>query len=157
MSKQKMQAFLEKQDFFAGLEQEYLEFLAENAEEQEVAADEVLFRYDDKAGNFYVVVEGDITLEVAALEGPSLKLQEVGPGEVIGWSWLIPPYRWNFQGRAQKATTVYAFDGKAIRKRCEEDCDFGYAVLKRFSELMSARLAFARQRMIDVWQVRGFA
>ena len=149
--------FLKKQDFFGELDEEHLEFIAGCGERRTVDADEVLFRYDDTASEFFIVAEGEIVLEVAAIEGPSLKVQEVDEGQVIGWSWLIPPFKWNFQGRAEETSAVYAFDGGKIRKRCEDDHDFGYVVLKLFAELMSIRLAYARQRMIDEWQVPGFA
>lgn len=149
--------FLKGLGFFDSLEASHLEFLAGCGERREVDSDEVLFRYDDKASEFFIVAEGEVVLEVAALEGPSLKVQEVDSGKVIGWSWLIPPYRWNFQGRAEKPSVVYAFDGDKVRERCEEDHTFGYELLKLFAELMSIRLAYARDRMVDEWQVPGFA
>lgn len=144
-------------EFFKGLESGHVGFIAECATKREVDADEVLFRFDQEADSFYLVLSGEVTLEVAAIEGPSLELQHAGPGSVLGWSWLIPPYRWSFQGRAEEPVVMLEFDGKRIREQCEKDAALGYAVLKRFAELMSERLAFARQRMVDEWKVPGFA
>lgn len=155
--KDEILAFLGEQEFFKGMDPGILEFLADCAERREVGSQVVLFKYDDAAEEFFIVREGEVLLEVAAIEGPALDVQKLGPGKVIGWSWLIRPYRWDFQGRAVTDSVVYAFDGGKIRERCEADHDFGYAILQRFAELMSVRLVVARQRMIDEWRVAGFA
>lgn len=144
--------YLSGLDFFAELDAKCLEFLAENSSKRRLEENAVLFRYHEPAAQFHVIISGRITLEVAAIEGPPLELQELGPGAVLGWSWLIPPYKWNFQARAKEPCEVYEFDGENIRSRCEQDAAFGYAILKRFSALASERLGFARQRMIDEWR-----
>jgi CRP-like cAMP-binding protein len=76
---------------------------------------------------------------------------------VLGWSWVIAPHRWAFQARARTAVEAIEFDGEALLAHCEADPKFGYAVLKRFSALMSERLQHARQRMIEEWRPEGFA
>lgn len=152
MSTSSIAGYLSGLDLFKGLDPEYVEFLAENARERNLAENEVLFRYGERAGHFHVVVSGEVVLEVAAIEGPPLELQHVGPGSVLGWSWLIAPFRWNFQARAEAPCELYEFDGETILQRCEKDAAFGYAILKRFSALASERLAFARQRMMDEWR-----
>lgn len=143
--------------FFAGLSREDVEFLAGKAELRHSSRDSVLFRYGDRADRFYVVVSGKVSVEVAALEGPPLELQALDAGAVLGWSWLIPPYKWSFQARADEDTEVLEFDGRAIRARCEADPRFGYELIKRFSGLMSERLHFAREKMMEAWRPSGFA
>jgi len=143
--------------FFAGLSREDVEFLAGKAELRHLSRDSVLFRYGDRADRFYVVVSGKVSVEVAALEGPPLELQALDAGAVLGWSWLIPPYKWSFQARADEDTEVLEFDGRAIRARCEADPRFGYELIKRFSGLMSERLHFAREKMMEAWRPSGFA
>jgi CRP-like cAMP-binding protein len=143
--------------FFAGLERTYLEYLAEHARPRSLAADAVVFAYGDEARHFYLVTEGRVTVEVAAIEGPALELQSLGPGAVLGWSWLIPPYRWSFQARAAAPSAVLEFDGARILARCERDAAFGYELVKRFSALMSERLHFSRRKMMEEWKPAGFA
>jgi len=142
---------------FAGLEQAYLQFLADCARQRSLGRDDVLFKYGTPADQFFLVVRGAISVEVPAIQGPPVGLQSPGPGEVLGWSWLIPPYRWNFQARAVEPSEVIEFDGKAVLERCERDPAFGYEILKRFSALMSERLEFARRKMMDEWSPPGFA
>jgi CRP/FNR family cyclic AMP-dependent transcriptional regulator len=94
---------------------------------------------------------------VPALVGPLLELQVLGDNQMLGWSWLIPPYRWNFSARAVEDTELLEFDGQAILARCEKDPKFGYELLKRFTTLMSERLNAARLKMMDQWNPPGFA
>ncbi len=143
--------------FFAGLASELIDILAANAASRHVERDRTLFHLGQKADHFYVIVRGRILNEVAALEGPPLQLQSLEAGAVLGWSWLIPPYKWTFQARADDDSEVLEFDGHAIRAHCDANPEFGYELLKRFSGLMSERLHFARQRMMDEWRPAGFA
>lgn len=143
--------------FFAGLDQDCLRFLASCAQRIELDKNIVLFRYGEPAEHFYLICRGRVTVEVPAISGPSLELQNLGPGEILGWSWLIPPYRWSFQARTVEPAELIEFDGAAVRARCESDPRFGYALLKRFSALMSERLNLAREKMIEEWNPPGFA
>lgn len=122
-----------------------------------IAAGEVLFRQGDRAIRFYVVRDGSIRVGVPAIDGPALEVQRLGPGEVLGWSWLIPPYRWTFDARAVDDSTLIEFDGESLRRACEQDPVLGYAVMKIFAELMSARLQAARMRMMEAWSPPGWA
>lgn len=142
---------------FAGLDPDAVAFLSTHAWPRRLKGNEVVFHYGDPANRFYLVTKGRISVEVAAIEGPSLQLQELGPGTVLGWSWLIPPNRWSFQARATAATEVVEFDGEAVLAHCEADPRFGYTLLKRFSALMSERLQHARERMVEEWRPEGFA
>lgn len=143
--------------FFEGMKPEFLRFLAEHARRRELNENDVLFSYDAPAKTFYVLSSGRVSIEVAAIEGPPLEMQELNPGAVLGWSWLIPPYRWSFQARADAPGEIIEIDGETVRDRCESDPAFGYDILKRFSSLMSERLDFARTKMMEEWSPPGFA
>ena len=142
---------------FAGIDPEHLRFLASRAKRCQFAAEQVLHRQGDPASTFYLICKGRISIEIPAIQGPMLYLQDLGAGDALGWSWLIPPYRWKFLIRATAPVEVLEFDGKAVLAHCETDTKFGYEMLKRMSALMSERLAQARQRMIDEWSAAGFA
>ncbi len=159
MNRDALREHLKNHDFFASLDSEYhyLDFIVDCAETLTLDNNDVLFRYGNPADHFYLLVSGRITVEVAAIAGPPLELQDLSAGAILGWSWLIPPYSWHFQARAVEPTELIRFDGKTIRERCETDPRFGYELLKRFSSLMSERLSFARQRMMEEWVPPGFA
>lgn len=144
-------------ELFADLEPAALQTLAEFALEREVPAGETLFRQGQPATRFYLTLEGTFVVETPAIMGPALELQQLGPGRILGWSWLIPPYRWHFQARAEEDSRVLEFDGTRLLEICERDPAFGYQLLKRFASLMGDRLESARRRMIDAWNPSGFA
>ena len=152
-----IEKYLSSQEIFSGLNPEFIGFLARCASERQIEQGHVLFHHGERARKFYLVCDGRIAVEIPAITGPTLEVQSLGEGEVLGWSWLIPPYRWNFQARAEEETELLEFDGEAVLARSEQEPEFGYEVLKRFAALMSARLDAARQKMMDQWNPPGFA
>jgi CRP-like cAMP-binding protein len=149
--------YLAAHEFFAGLNQDFIDILSEFGIEKHIKAGEALFQQGKVADKFYLLRNGKVSVQVPALVGPPLELQVLGENQILGWSWLIPPYRWNFQARAVEDTDLIEFDGSAILARCEKDTDFGYELFKRFTGLMSARLEAARLKMMDQWNPPGFA
>ena len=149
--------YLATHAFFSALNEDYIKLLSEFVTERQVTRGEVLFQQGKVADKFYLVRKGKVSVQVPALVGPVLELQVLGENEMLGWSWLIPPYRWNFLARALEDSELLEFDGSAILARCEQDPRFGYELFKRFAALMSERLNAARQKMMDQWNPPGFA
>jgi len=157
MLKTEIQQTIADSPYFAGLAEDAIQYLAANTGRKQLGEGKVLFHHGDKAEHFYLLLDGHLSLEIPAIEGPSLELQDIGPGKVAGWSWLIPPHIWKFQARARTPIDYLEFDGRAILAHCEADPQFGYQLIKRFSTLMSERLQFARRKMMDEWKPLGFA
>lgn len=149
--------YMRNHPFFDNLSSEYVEFLAQCASEIDVAQGDGIFSQGDRADRFYIVREGNVAVEVPALYGPTLEIQNLGPDQLLGWSWLIPPYEWDFQARATRDCRLLQFDGKKVLSRCESDTAFGYQIFKRFTVLMSERLTSARRKMMEQWVPPGFA
>lgn len=148
---------LTEEGFFAGLDAAYMQFLVEQAQRCHADQNQILFRHGNRATWFYLISHGEVSIEIPAIEGPTMQLQSLGAGRILGWSWLIPPYKWSFQARAVEASELIAINGAAVLERCEEDPRFGYELFKRFSALMSRRLSEARARMMEEWEPAGFA
>lgn len=157
MSNLAIRNYLAGNRFFAGMEEGFIEFLAASASSTQIERGDVLFRQGTPADKFYLLRSGKVSVEIPALVGPVLQIQSLGDNQVLGWSWLIPPYRWNFQARVEEDSEVIEFDGSVILTRCERDPKFGFELLKRFAGLMSERLDAARQKMMDEWSPPGIA
>lgn len=157
MTPSPLEVYLSAQAFFSGLRPEFIEFLVHCARERPIEPGQTLFRQGERARHFYLIQNGGILVEIPAITGPTLTIQSLGADQILGWSWLIPPYQWNFQARAEAATALLEFDGDPVLARCEAEPEFGYALLKRFASLMSERLAAARQKIMDQWNPPGFA
>ena len=157
MNKQSIVEYLSRHPFFTGMSDQHIRFLADSAVEKQVGEGGVLFRQGQPADKFYLLQSGKVSIQVPALVGPALVIQELAEDQLLGWSWLIPPYLWNFLARVEADSTILEFDGRAVLAHCEEDPRFGFELLKRFASLMSERLAAARQKMMDEWNPPGFA
>ncbi len=157
MNASSIRQIIAESQFFGGLADQAIDFLAANSVQRRLEAGQVLFHQGDRAEHFFLLLDGHLSLGIPALEGPPLELQDIGPGEIAGWSWLISPNVWNFQARARTAIEFLEFDGVAILAHCEAEPRFGYELIKRFSTLMSERLQFARRKMMQEWKPLGFA
>lgn len=115
----------------------------------EFTTDEVIFREGDPANRFYLILDGEVTLESPLPEGGAVPLQTIGADDVLGWSWLFPPYYWRFAARTIKPTKAIFFYGTWLRDSCERDHDFGYEMMKRMAAIMIQRLQAARQRLAE--------
>ena len=94
-----------------------------------------------------------MTLEIYAPPRGSIIIQTLDEGDVLGWSWLFPPYRWKFSAKAIESTRAIALDGKCLRGKSEEDHDLGYELLKRFARVVQERLDATRLQLINVYEV----
>lgn len=157
MSNGSIHDYLSAHEFFSELNEDVMKFLSQCASELQIKKGQILFRQGERADKFYLVRNGHISVQIPALLGPILEIQTLGRDQILGWSWLIAPYRWNFQAKAEEDSDLLEFDGHTILARCEQEPRFGYELLKRFAALMSERLDAARQKMMDEWNPSGFA
>lgn len=137
--------------FFRDLPPEYLPILLGCASNAVFEAGVYIFREGGAADNFYLIREGKVALEAAAAGQNPLTVQTLSGGEVLGWSWLVPPFRWCFDARAVETTRVAALDGKCLRRKCEDEPRLGYELLKRFAGVIVARLQASRMQALDVY------
>jgi CRP-like cAMP-binding protein len=77
-------------------------------------------------------------------------IQIIGAGEVLGWSWLFPPYLWHFNARAMEATDAIFFYATPLREECESDHELGYELMKRMAEVMVRRLQATRWKLLGI-------
>lgn len=112
---------------------------------------EYLLHEGEIAERLYLIRAGRVALDISLNERGAIRVQTVGSGEVLGWSWLISPFRWHFDGCAIDTVRAIALDGTCLRAKCERDHDFGYAMLKRLTLVMQSRLQATRLQLLDVY------
>lgn len=140
---------INRHPFVAGLKPEHLQVLADNAMMMRYEPGEIIFREGDPANRFYLICHGRVVLESHQMDGDPVVIQEIGPGDVLGWSWLFPPYYWHFDARATEPTEAIFFYGTRLRQQCEEDHDLGYQLMKRTASVVIQRLQAARKRLLS--------
>ncbi len=146
-----LEGVLAKHPFFSGLDPRYLEFMVGCASNVRFNAGELIFSAGREANRFYVIRAGKVALEMFVPGRGSLTVQTLGEGDVLGWSWLVPPYNWRFDGRAAEMTRAIVFDGKCLRDKCEEDHELGYEMLKRVIAVLGEALDATRFRLMDIY------
>jgi CRP/FNR family transcriptional regulator, cyclic AMP receptor protein len=139
-----IRTYLEQLPFLAGLSSAHLDKLASFATAARYNSQQRLFKSHTDADKFYIIRDGKVGVEVPAVEGEPLRLQTLGNGGVLGWSWVIPPYYWLFDARALTSSDIIAVDGVKLREYIETDQALGYQLLKRFAVLMQERLNASR-------------
>ena len=115
------------------------------------ATGELLAREGEPADTFFALRDGRVALELAAPAG-AIVIETLRPGEVCGWSWLVAPYRWQFDVRAVEPVRVLVFDAACLRGKIERDDALGYALMRRFVPVMLERLQATRLRLVDVYR-----
>jgi CRP-like cAMP-binding protein len=138
-------------ELFAGLDPATLELLAGCAANVAYSAGETLFVEGGPADRFWIVRHGQVALEVASPGAGQVIIETLGPGSVVGWSWLVAPYQWRFDGIAQESTRAVVFDVGCLRTKMESDPWVGYELMSRFLPIVVDRLQATRLRLLDLY------
>jgi CRP-like cAMP-binding protein len=144
MSDSALRNYLAQLPFFSDLSSKQIDLVASFASSMRYTSQQRLFKSDTDADKFYIIRDGKVGVEIPAVAGEPLRVQTLGNGGVLGWSWLIPPYRWLFDARALTAADIIQLDGVRLREECERDPSLGYPLIKRFAVLMAERLQASR-------------
>lgn len=144
---------LSRHPFIHELPKQHLEALASCASSFTFKDGDTIFREGEYASTFYLICTGRIALQFHAGPLGSTRIQTVGPGEIAGWSWLIAPHRWHFDAIALEGGQAIALNGEWLRKRCDEDHELGYEIMKRIVHIVEQRLQATRLQLIDMYHV----
>lgn len=136
---------------FAGLAPEQLKLIAGCAHNEHVAAGTLLVREGEPAERFYLIRQGSVALEVHTPAGSPLMIETLQNGDVVGWSWLFAPYRWQLDARATSSCALIEFDGACLRGKCEADHELGYRLMSRFAASLIETLQATRIQLLDVY------
>jgi CRP-like cAMP-binding protein len=133
--------------FLRNLDARLLAALAKCAMPTSFKAGELIFREGEMANRFYLIMEGRVQLEAEATDRPGVLADYIGEGDVLGWSWLFPPYIWNFTARAVEPVRAVFLYGTWLREAAEKDHDLGYELTKRIAQVVIQRLQSTRRRL----------
>lgn len=145
-----LEPVLRRHEFFAGMDPAYVELIVGCARNVVFGEGTYPFREGDPAETFYLVREGAVALEIAA-PGRVLTVQTLGAGEMVGFSWLMGPHHWQFDGRAVGRVHAIEMNGACLRAKCDADPRLGYDLMQRFANLATRRLQAARLQLLDVY------
>jgi len=136
--------------FVAGLSPHQIRLLSDCAMQTHFTPNEIIFREGDPANRFYLIQKGSVALESQTSGNTRTLIQTIGAGDVLGWSWLFPPYFWHFDARALEPTDAIFLYSTPLREECECDHELGYELMKRFAAVMMKRLQATRWKLLGV-------
>ncbi len=136
--------------FLAGMNPPQLALLADCAIPVHFEKGQTILRESELANRFYLIESGKVVLESGEGFGAPVIVETIGAGDLLGWSWMFPPYVWHFTARAAEPTEAIFFYGTILREYCERDHSLGYELFKRITPIMMKRLQSARRKMLSV-------
>ncbi|ARX88619.1 MULTISPECIES: Crp/Fnr family transcriptional regulator [Streptomyces] len=125
------------------------------AREVNIPQDTRLFEEGTRADRFWIIRTGTVTLDMRVPGRRPPVIETVGFDELVGWSWLFPPYVWQLGAEATTQVRAYEFDATAVRLMCEDDPQLGSAVSQWVGKVLAHRLQSARTRLLDLYTPYG--
>jgi len=149
-----LERILREHAFFEGISAEYSQLVSGCARNHLFNAGQYLYREGEPANEFFLIRQGKVALEIVAPGQVPIIIATLGEGEIVGASWLVPPYRWTFDARAVELTRAIGIDAACLRGKCEADHHLGYEMMKRFLPILVKRLHATRLQILDVYGKR---
>ena len=146
-----IESILAEHPFFAGFTPAQRQLVAGCARNHRFDPGQYLFHEGDPANEFFLIRHGKVALDIAPPGRDPIVFETLGPGEIVGASWLVPPYRWIFDARAVDLVRAIGIDAACLRAKCDADHDLGYQMMMRFLPIMVQRLQATRLQILDVY------
>jgi CRP/FNR family transcriptional regulator, cyclic AMP receptor protein len=146
-----LERIIAEHPFFADLDAQYTDLLIGCASNVRFDPGVYILKEGEEANAFFLIRHGRVAVEIYAPQRKPTIIETLGEGEILGWSWLLPPYHWRFHARAVEPMRAIALDGKCLRTKCEENHDLGYELLKRFAKIIERRLEAVQLQLVDVY------
>jgi CRP-like cAMP-binding protein len=145
-----MADLITEQPFFAGMRPIHLERMSYYARRSVFRAGARIFSEGAHANRCWIIREGEIRLDARLPDGSDVAIETLGPGSVLGWSWLFPPYTWQYGAVATEATLTIEFPGAELRQLCAGDPELGYELTRRLMSVVVERLQATRARLVNL-------
>ncbi|MFI5806721.1 Crp/Fnr family transcriptional regulator [Streptomyces sp. NPDC051561] len=139
----------------SGLPPEHRPRLAVQAQEVAFPAGTRLFNEGQRADRFRVVRQGSVALDMHVPGRRPVVIETLGPGQLVGWSWLFEPHTWQLGATAVRPVAAAEFDAVAVRELCASDPELGAAVGLWVAQVLAHRLHAARIRLLDLYGPAG--
>ncbi|WP_406306531.1 cyclic nucleotide-binding domain-containing protein [Streptomyces sp. NBC_00885] len=114
-----------------------------------------IFEEGRRADRFWIIRSGTVTLDMHVPGRRAAVIENLGLGELVGWSWLFPPHTWQLGAEAMSPVRAYEFDATAVRLMCQTDTELRAAVAEWVGQVIAHRLQAARTRLLDLYAPYG--
>ncbi|HZN19224.1 MAG TPA: cyclic nucleotide-binding domain-containing protein [Micromonosporaceae bacterium] len=145
-----VQNLLAEHPFLAGLNERQLDRLSAWAHRAPLHAERRIFEEGGRADRFWLIRSGLVELHAVVPGRGRVPVETLGPGSVLGWSWMFPPYRWHFGATAVEPALTVELKAAGVRRICTEDPVLGLDLTRRFMAVVVDRLQNTRLRLVDL-------
>lgn len=142
---------LKEHPFFKDLNEDYIRLIADCGRNQIIAPGNLILEEGKPADHFYLIRQGKVAVEIHVPHRGAVQLQTLQAGDILGWSWLFPPYKWSLDASAIDTVHAIAMNAKCLREKCDKDTVLGYTLMKTFSQIMAERLQSTLLQLLDVY------
>ncbi|SCE67975.1 Cyclic nucleotide-binding domain-containing protein [Micromonospora coriariae] len=142
---------LREHPFLAGLPREWLPRLTGYARPVVWHPGHRVFRAGQPAERFWLISGGEVALDFPVPGRGDVGIETIGAGGVLGWSWIFPPYRWQFGAVAVRRTTTLEFAAEGVRRLIESDDALARQITLRFMAVVVDRLQASRGRLLELY------
>jgi CRP-like cAMP-binding protein len=142
-------AALANHRFLRNMSRHHLAVLAETASDVVFPAGHRLFEDGGNAAHFWLIQCGHVALDLNVPGQGLVRMDTIGMGELLGWSWLFPPFKWAFGAVAAGPVEAFEFDGPAVRACCAADPALGYELTQLLTRVIANRLQATRIKLIS--------
>jgi len=101
------------------------------------------------ARKFWLIDAGQVALDAMVPGDGRVTIEMLGRGDLLGLSWLQPPYTWKYGAITTQPMQAFEFDAEAVRAACAKDPVLGYELLLRFMAVAAHRLQATRARLLE--------
>ncbi|MFF9276796.1 cyclic nucleotide-binding domain-containing protein [Streptomyces griseosporeus] len=128
--------------------------LMELAREVSFPEDARIFEAGGRADRFWVIRSGSVSLTQQVTSIQRVTVASLGSGDLLGWSWLFPPYEWDFGAEAFSPVRAYEFEAQPVLRLCEEDPALGLTLMRIVAEILAYRLETTRNKLMEQYAMR---
>lgn len=150
MSQSTILNVFESHEFLKQLSEPLRMLLASGVQPFVAKPGEVLGREGHPSNKFYLIQSGEVSIGTHTAAKGWVEIQRVGPGETVGWSWLVPPHQWQFDCIAHDEVKGIMIDGEWLRNQCECNHELGNQFLRQLLKVLSDRLVATRKKLVNL-------
>lgn len=136
---------------FREFDADALDLLAGCARNEHFQAGATIYAEGDAADRVHILRHGDVAVEIATPERASIIVETLHAGDVLGWSWMVPPYRHMSDARALSDVRSVSLDAACMRGKCDENPVLGYHLFKHLLPHMALRVRALRLQLLDLY------
>lgn len=148
-----LEPILKNHQFFKDLPEKYFKVILGCTTHVVFKAGDIILKEQESADKFYLIRSGSVAIYID--KPREITIQTIGEDDILGWSWLIPPYRYRFSAKAVQNTRALALDGKCLREKCEKNSEMGYELFKRLVGVFTQRLEAARIQLLNIYNIEA--